>query len=161
MARSAVNRDGSSDPVLDFLQLLWAIEHGLERRSKRMARTLGVTGPQRLVLRIVERRPGITPGALADVIHLHPSTLTGVLRRLEKKRLLQRDQDPDDHRRAQLHVRPAARPVTRATDGTIEAVVAQALDRAPARALRHTCEVLEVVARGLGDGVDGAGSRRR
>ena len=41
------------DPVLDFMRLLWSVEHGLERMSKRMGNELGITGPQRLVLRIV------------------------------------------------------------------------------------------------------------
>ena len=36
------------DATLDFMRLLWAIEHGLQRSSKRMEATLGVTGPQRV-----------------------------------------------------------------------------------------------------------------
>ena len=66
------------------MRLLWAVDHGLQRRSKRMAATLGVTGPQRLVIRIVGRFPGISAGRLASILHLHPSTLTGILRRLER-----------------------------------------------------------------------------
>lgn len=31
--------------TLRFMQTLWALVHALEVRSKRMARTLGVTGP--------------------------------------------------------------------------------------------------------------------
>ena len=34
--------------VLQFMQVLWAVVHGLEKTSKRMAGELGVTGPQRL-----------------------------------------------------------------------------------------------------------------
>ena len=44
------------DPVLDFMRLLWSIEHGLQRLSKRMEAELGITGPQRLVLRVVGQR---------------------------------------------------------------------------------------------------------
>jgi len=32
--------------VLQFMQLLWAVVHGLEKTSKRMAGDLGVTGPR-------------------------------------------------------------------------------------------------------------------
>ena len=46
----------SLGPTLDFLRLLWELDHALQRRSKRMARALGLTGPQRLVLRIVGDR---------------------------------------------------------------------------------------------------------
>ena len=40
--------------TMRFMQSLWALAHALEVRSKRMARTLGVTGPQRLVVVGVE-----------------------------------------------------------------------------------------------------------
>ena len=42
--------------VLQFMQLLWAVVHGLERLSKRMTGDIGVTGPQRLVLRVETRK---------------------------------------------------------------------------------------------------------
>jgi len=38
--------------AIDFLRLIWAVDHALQRRSKSMAATLGITGPQRLVIRI-------------------------------------------------------------------------------------------------------------
>src|SRR5689334_23622938 len=47
------------DPVLDFMRLLWSIEHGLQRMSKRMENEIGITGPQRLVLRVVGQYPGL------------------------------------------------------------------------------------------------------
>src|SRR5688572_10921067 len=82
--------DSKSEPslgdVLDFMRLLWAVDHALQQRSKQMLQTHGITGPQRLVLRVVGRYPGIAAGELANVLHVHPSTLTGVLKRLEKPR---------------------------------------------------------------------------
>ena len=53
------------DPVLDFMRLLWGIEHRLQSASKRMEAALGITGPQRLVLRVVARFPGLSAGDLA------------------------------------------------------------------------------------------------
>lgn len=61
--------------VLQFMQLLWAVVHGLERTSKRMILDVGVTGPQRLVLRVVGLYPGVSAGELATILHVHPSTL--------------------------------------------------------------------------------------
>jgi DNA-binding MarR family transcriptional regulator len=58
----------------------------------------GVTGPQRLVLRMVGRFPGIAAGRLSEILHVHPSTLTGILKRLEARELLQRKADPRDAR---------------------------------------------------------------
>jgi len=40
-------------PVLEFMKQLWAVDHGLQSLSKRMESRFGITGPQRLVVRIV------------------------------------------------------------------------------------------------------------
>src|SRR5437870_9585463 len=87
-------------PVLEFMKQLWAVDHGLQSVSKRMEASYGITGPQRLVVRIVGRFPGIAAGRVAEILHVHPSTLTGVLRRLEGRGVLQRRTDPRDARRA-------------------------------------------------------------
>jgi len=86
--------------VLDFMRMLWALDHALQSASKRMESAFGMTGPQRLAVRIVGRFPGIAAGRLAEILHVHPSTLTGVLRRLEGRGILQRRPDPRDARRA-------------------------------------------------------------
>src|SRR2546423_15613008 len=49
-------------PVLEFMKQLWAVDHGLQSASKRMEASFGITGPQRLVVRIVGRFPGIAAG---------------------------------------------------------------------------------------------------
>jgi DNA-binding MarR family transcriptional regulator len=115
--------------VLSFMQLLWAIDHGLNRTSKDMEVALGVTGPQRLVLRIVGRYPGIAAGEVAAILHLHPSTLTGVLRRLEARGLLRRGVHPADARRTVLRLSTEGRRLNRRWSGTVEAAVRRTLGR--------------------------------
>lgn len=116
-------------PVLDFMRALWALDHALQSASKRMEATRGVTAPQRLVVRIVGRFPAISAGEVADILHLHPSTLTGVLKRLEDRGLLERRPDPMDGRRALLRLTGRGRKVDRHHDGTVEAAVRRALRR--------------------------------
>lgn len=137
------------DPVLDFLSVLWSVEHGLQRMSKRMHASLGITGPQRLVLRIVSERPGLSPGELARVVHLHPSTITGILQRLAKKRLLRRERDRGDTRRIRLYARAAAQGFVTTSTGTVESAVTRALVRVPAHRVRQAREVLSTIAAAL------------
>ncbi len=146
--RDAVSQP-SPDPVLDFLRLLWSIEHGLQSTSKRMGATLGITGPQRLVLKIVSQSPGISAGELAHTLRLHPSTITGVLQRLVAKGLLIRDADAADTRRVRLRVRDHARSLTRRSPGTVEAAVQQVLAEMPASHVAHARGVLAAVADAL------------
>jgi DNA-binding MarR family transcriptional regulator len=123
-------------PVLDFMRALWALDHALQSASKRMEATRGVTAPQRLVVRIVGRFPGISAGEVADILHLHPSTLTGVLKRLGDRGLLERKADPSDGRRALLALTPRGRKLDQLRDGTVEAAVRRALKRLPPASVR-------------------------
>lgn len=128
------------------MQLLWAIEHGLNKKSKRMNTAIGLTGPQRLVLRIAGRFPGLSAGDLARIVQLHPSTLTGVLHRLVTRRLLRRERDPGDSRRIRLWPTARAARITRRSKGTVEEIVARALRMSDARDVLAARTVLAELA---------------
>lgn len=114
--------------TLEMLQAIWALAHGLQVRSRRMSREVGVTGPQRLVIRLVATGQATSPSALADRLVLHKSTVTGILARLERRRLVTRTRHSSDARRVTLVVTPAGERLARLNAGTIEAVVDQAID---------------------------------
>lgn len=134
------------------MRLLWAVDHALSSASKRMDATLGVTGPQRLVIRIVGRFPGISAGDVASLMHVHPSTLTGVLSRLERRGTLKRKVDPADGRRALFSLTQRGRALDALRSGTVEAKVRAALARIPEGKVASAKEVLDVLAAALGGG---------
>jgi DNA-binding MarR family transcriptional regulator len=153
--------EGDLGAVLEFMRLLWAVNHGLESMSKRMKSRVGVTGRERIVVRLIASRPGTSAGDLAQILHVDPSTLTGLLRRLVKRGLVLRTAHPDDARRAVLTLTPRGRSVDAMRSGTIEARVRDALGRAPARDARAAARVLSEIARALeGPTVDDASARR-
>jgi DNA-binding MarR family transcriptional regulator len=135
--------------VLEFMRLLWAVEHGLQRTSKDMARRLGVTGPQRLGLRLVGRFPGISPGELAGLLRLHPSTLTGVLLRLERQALIERRSSATDRRRSHLYLTAKGRRVNQPATGTVETAVKAVLSRLGERRVTAARQVLAALAEHL------------
>jgi len=147
-ARRAMSEGVAPDlgEVLDFLRLIWAVDHGLHRASKRAELALGVTGPQRLVLRIVGRFPGIPAGHLAQLLHLHPSTLTGVLQRLEVQGLIRRRVDPRDARRSLLGLTEKGRRFDLRTEGAEETAIAVTLARTAPEKLKAAREVLESIS---------------
>jgi MarR family transcriptional regulator, organic hydroperoxide resistance regulator len=120
-------RDIPLDDVLRFMRLIWAIDHELERVSKRMEARLGLTIPQRLSLLLIGRNPGILASELAAVLHLHRGTLSGVLRRLEAAGYIARTVDASDGRRAGLTLTAAGRRVNRRRAGTFEDAVRRVL----------------------------------
>lgn len=147
--------------VLDFMRLMWAVDHALQRTSKQMELTLGVTGPQRLVLRIVGRFPNISAGDLARLLHLHPSTLTGILRRLERKRLLRKRVDPRDGRRLLLGLTDKGRLLEVRAEGTVETAIRRVLGRARSAEIEVARELLASIAKALGGGAVGTERREK
>ena len=131
------------------MRLLWAMAHALQKTSKRMNAELGVTGPQRLVLRVVGLFPGASAGTLSNILHVHPSTLTGVLRRLGDQRLLIRAAHPSDRRRAVLNLTPRGARVNAVSRGTVEVRVGRALKGVSARDRKITRLVLAALTRRL------------
>ena len=140
--------------ILDFMRLLWAVDHGLQAASKRMQATMGVTGPQRIAVRIIDRFPGISAGRLAKVLKIHPSTLTGILARLESRRLVTRWPDPKDARRALFGLTNSGRALNERRAGTVEAALSRAFVDVPEAQVRTAEEVLQIVIRALGVELD-------
>ena len=114
-----------------------------------MESTLGVTGPQRLVIRVIGRAPNVAAGEIAKMMHVHPSTLTGVLQRLEKRGFIQRTLDPLDKRRARFRLTDAGELLNETRSHTVEAAVRRALRRVPSDVLASVHSVLENVKREL------------
>ena len=137
------------DPVLEFLRLMWAVDHELHRVSKRMIGRLGLTAPQRLAVRFVGREPGLTPGRLAELLHLDPGTVTGIVKRLESSALLTRVRSGGDTRRMHLSLTSKGRTLNRRRKGTVEAAVRRTLDGMPRADLAAASRVLQRLALNL------------
>lgn len=132
------------------MRLLWATDHGLQRRSKRMEVELGVTGMQRVIVRLIGRFPSVTAGELAELVHVHPSTLTGVLKRLVERGYVSRAKDKDDARIARFELTTEGARIDATQAGTVEAAVRRALGRVSAGDLERARAVLAVLADELG-----------
>ena len=127
------------------MQRLWDLAHSLDVRSKRMARRLGVTGPQPLVLRVLGQSPDMAHGEIAVTLGVHPSTLTGILQRLERQQLIRREGDVKDRRRVRFRLTARGSEIDRERRGTVEAAVPRALQRADAATIDRTVAMLELL----------------
>jgi MarR family transcriptional regulator, organic hydroperoxide resistance regulator len=134
------------DDVLRFMRVIWAVDHELERVSKRMETRLGLTIPQRMSLLLIGRHPGILASELAAQMHLHRGTVSGLVRRLEAAGYVSRTIDPLDGRRAGLTLTVAGRAMNRRRAGTFEDAVRQLLAVAPASDLAAAEQMLARLA---------------
>ena len=135
--------------ALDFLRVLWAINHGLATTSRYMKAKHGITGRQRLIIQVVNEFPGISAGDLAKVLHLDPSTLTGVLQQMSQRSLIQLQPDPRDRRRLRIHLTSKGRRMSQLPVGTVETAVSKTLSRVSPGKVKATREVLALLADNL------------
>jgi DNA-binding MarR family transcriptional regulator len=142
-------KDHDLPETMQFIRLLWQLDHLLNKRSRRMLRTLGVTAPQRFLIKVVGMHPGCTPGQLALFLHVTPATVTRVVQRLEGLGLLRREADPDDSRRVRLHLTTKGRKVDERGTAASETPIAAFLASEPRSRVEETHRLLSALVKAL------------
>ena len=107
-----------------------------------MLRTRGVTGQQRMLLRVVQQLQPVSAGTLAAMLHVHAGTLSTSLRRLEQRSLIARHRDTTDGRRVTVTLTDAGLVLVSVTQGTVEACVDEVLRTTDVRVTQATLETL-------------------
>jgi DNA-binding MarR family transcriptional regulator len=139
----------AADRALEFIRVIWAVDHALQSISKRMVQRLGLTAPQRLAVRFIGLYDGVTLGALARLLHLHPGTVTGIVDRLVELRLVTRTRSDEDTRRVHLALTAGGRALDRQRSGTVEAAVRRALRGVPEREVEQAAALMLNIAEAL------------
>lgn len=91
----------------NILVALRRITRAVDRNSRRLAQNHGLTGPQAMLMKEVQRSNGLTMGELARRVSLSQATVSDVAKRLESRELLERSRDEHDRRRVTIRLTPA------------------------------------------------------
>jgi DNA-binding MarR family transcriptional regulator len=146
MNSSPIPPDHSALPEsLRLLSLLWSLHAALTRTSHDMDAKLGVTGPQRFLLRFVGLEPGITRVQLANVVSLDASDLQADLDDLVSNSLLTAQSEPSGY-----YLTGKGASINAVMNGTVERAVSKALDDASPYERTSFRRMLERVLRHLG-----------
>ncbi len=140
---------GDLPEALQFVRLLWRLDHAINKRSRQMLRRVGVTGPQRFLLKVAGMRPGCTPGQMARFLHVTPATVTRTVQRMEAAGYLRREPDPHDSRRVRLHLTPKGRRVEERCSGPADNPVTILLESAPRARVQDTRQLLTEIVEAL------------
>jgi DNA-binding MarR family transcriptional regulator len=135
--------------AFDFLRALWELNHALESSSRFMKKRLGVTGPERFFIRVVGQRPGVTPREIARTLRVHPSSITPLVKKLERRGLVARRAHATDGRSYTLHLTVRGERVNALRSGTIEAAVRKAIASSDPDDVATTAAMLVRVAQDL------------
>lgn len=139
------------EPALEVMEALWALDDALQSRERSAAEPFGITRSQRVVMRIVGQRPGVSAGDLSRILHVHPSTLTPVLHRLVESGLLGRAPDPVDRRRAILRLSRRGKRIDAICAARIDAVMSAALTQMQSGDVAAMRRVLTSLAEALAE----------
>jgi DNA-binding MarR family transcriptional regulator len=90
-----VNRDLA---ISEIMQSLRRIFKAIQDYSHEVSNKFGITGPQLWALKTISHNENLSLRDLSERMYLHPSTITGVVDRLEKKGYVARKRDQVDRR---------------------------------------------------------------
>jgi DNA-binding MarR family transcriptional regulator len=125
--------------------------HALHVASRETERRLGVTGAQLFVLTQLRATPSLSINALAERTMTHQSTVSVVVRRLVRRKLVKKMRAADDARRVELTLTPSGMALLRRSPEVLQVRLANAIGglsagdrRALARGLTHLVSELGV-----------------
>ena len=99
-----------SDTILATLR---QIIRAIDLHSKSLTKRYGLTGPQLLVLKELNRNGDLTIGQVAQNVNLSQATVTTILDRLEKLQFVQRVRNAVDKRKVNILLSEKAKDILR------------------------------------------------
>ena len=130
--------------MIDALRRLF---RAIQEYSKEVQSRSGLSAPQLWALQIVGSHAGISIGELSDRMFAHPSTVSGVVDRLETRGALRREVDEQDRRGVRLTLTARGRGALRRSPQPVQSGLARALEQMPRTQLSQLRRALDEVVR--------------
>ncbi|MBN2429723.1 MAG: MarR family transcriptional regulator [Deltaproteobacteria bacterium] len=116
---------------LRIIQSLRRIIRAIEIHSRKLAQKHQITGPQLgCLLALLEEGP-LLGTHLAKKVYLSPSTVVGIIDRLEEKGLVARERSPSDRRQVQVSISEAGRQIAANAPSPLQDRLSEALKNLP------------------------------
>lgn len=81
--------------IMDNIRRVFQI---LNEQSQRIKQETGLTGPQLWAIRVIHEHTPVNISEIAKLMYLHPTTVLGIIDRLEARGLVSRNRSRDDRR---------------------------------------------------------------
>ncbi len=143
---------GGFPAISDILRGLRQVVKALEDSSRELYLEYGLTASQLWLLRILESNGPLPAGTLARQLVIHPSTLTALAERLERRGLISRVREPGDRRFVRLRLTAAGAKLAARSPATPQGRLVQALEALPASRVRQLRAAVTDLVDALGAG---------
>jgi DNA-binding MarR family transcriptional regulator len=104
---TSTQRSVSDNVMIALRKIIQAVD----LNSKRLVKRVGLTGPQLVILQEIARSGEVTAGEIAKAVSLSQATVTGILERMEKRGLLERQRSDRDKRRIMVRITEPGRQI--------------------------------------------------
>ena len=126
---------GQNIAISEIMQSLRQIFKAIQDYSQEVSKKFGITGPQLWALKTISANGNLPLGELTKKMYLHPSTVTGVVDRLEKKGYVVRDRGQEDRRVVKVHLTPKGKKLVRKAPNPIQGKMVYGLRKLEQRKL--------------------------
>lgn len=116
---------------LEILRSLRSIVRSIAKHSQKLNVNHNITVPQSICLLTVSQKGPLTATEISKNIHVSPSTIVGILDRLEKKDLIKRDRSSKDRRRVMVTITKNGLDVVKNAPSPMQDLLTEALNRLP------------------------------
>ncbi len=106
--------------ISEVMQSLRRIFKAIQDYSHEVSNKFGITGPQLWALKTISQSESLSLSELSKRMYLHPSTITGVVDRLEKKGFVVRIRDKKDRRVISVRLTSKGRQLSKGTPNPIQ-----------------------------------------
>lgn len=130
---------------LRVLSSLRRIIRSVDLHSKELATKTGITAPQLVCLLTLVEHGAITATTISREVFLSPSTVVGILDRLEEKKLVTRERSTKDRRLVTLSVTEEGRRVAAHAPSPLQDTLTEALSALPLNEQIEIAQSLERV----------------
>jgi DNA-binding MarR family transcriptional regulator len=141
---------GSSNELSAALDAIRRIVQALRASTRVAERRLGISGAQLFVLHALSESPADSLNDLAARTFTHQSSVSAVVERLVKRRLVSRKRSSADARRIVLSLTPSGRALLRSSPDIAQLRLISALRELPPRDRRSLASILDRVVHGMG-----------
>lgn len=133
----------------ETVEMLHRIFQAIDVFSRQALRDFGVTGPQIWALRTIAESQVVRMGDLAQRMHLHMSTVTGIIDRLEAGRLVTRVRGAVDARVMEIRLTAKGRSILARAPEPPRSKAARGLQRLSTKDLQSVRAALLMIARAM------------
>jgi len=128
---NAAKSDPSQQYDLRILRALRRITRSIALHSRQLSAVSHITAPQLMCLRTVMANGPMTATAISREMHVSPSTVVGILDRLEDKGLIRRERGREDRRIVFVTATDAGRELAQGAPSPLQKHLAEALNALP------------------------------